>query len=80
MNDLYSSRNIIRVIKLSRRKWAGLVALMWGRRGGYWVLVEKLEGKRPFGRFRRRWEDSITMHLQEFEWGGGHGLDCSGLG
>jgi len=42
---------------------------MWGRRGGYWVLVGKLEGKRPLGRLRRRWEDSIKMHLQEFGWG-----------
>jgi len=42
MNDLYSSRNIIPVIKLSRRRWAGHVARMWGRRYAYWVLVENL--------------------------------------
>ena len=29
------------------------------------VLVEKPEGKRPLGRPRRRWEDNITMDLQE---------------
>ena len=28
-------------------------------------LVEKPEGKRPFGRPRRRWEDNIKMDLQE---------------
>jgi hypothetical protein len=29
------------------------------------VLVGKPEGKRPFGRPRRRWEDKITMDFQE---------------
>jgi hypothetical protein len=29
------------------------------------VLVGKPEGKRPLGRPRRRWEDSIKMDLQE---------------
>jgi len=34
-------------------------------------LVGKPEGKRPLGRPRRRWEDTIKMDLQEV--GGGHG-------
>jgi hypothetical protein len=34
-------------------------------RGVHRVLVGKLEGKRPFGRPRRRWEDNIKMNLQE---------------
>jgi hypothetical protein len=34
-------------------------------RGVYRVLVEKLEGKRPLGRPRRRWKDNIKMDLQE---------------
>jgi hypothetical protein len=29
------------------------------------VLVRKPEGKRPFGRPRRRWENNIKMVLQE---------------
>jgi hypothetical protein len=29
------------------------------------VLVGKLEGKRPLGRARRRWEGNIKMELQE---------------
>ena len=29
------------------------------------VLVGKLEGKRPLGRPRRRWEDNIKTDLQE---------------
>jgi len=35
------------------------------RRGVYRVLAGKLEGKRPLGRPRCRWEDSIKMDLQE---------------
>jgi hypothetical protein len=33
--------------------------------GAYRVLMGKPEGKRPLGRPRRRWEDSIKMDLQE---------------
>jgi hypothetical protein len=35
------------------------------RRGVDRVLVGKPEGKRPFGRLRRRWENNIKMDLQE---------------
>jgi len=41
-----------------------------GRRGVYRVLVGKPEGKRPFGRPIRRWEDNIKMNLQEVGCGG----------
>jgi hypothetical protein len=34
-------------------------------RGVYRVLVGKPEGKRPLGRPRRRWENNITMDLQD---------------
>jgi len=33
------------------------------RRVLYRVLVGKLEGKRPLGRPRHRWEDNIKMDL-----------------
>jgi hypothetical protein len=36
----------------------------------YKVLVGKLEGKRPLGRPRRRWEDGIRMELREIGLGG----------
>jgi hypothetical protein len=35
------------------------------RSGIFRVLVGKPKGKRPLERPRRRWEDSIKMHLQE---------------
>ena len=51
--------------------WAGHVARMGEDRGVQRVLVGKPEGKRPLGRPRRRWEDTIKMDLQEV--GGGRG-------
>ena len=53
LNDIYSSPSIVWVIKL-RMKWAGHVAYMGERRGIYWILVRKPEGKRPLGRPRHR--------------------------
>ena len=70
LNDLYSSPNIVRVIKSKRMKWAGHVACMGEWRGVYRVLVGKPEGKRPLGRPRRRWEDNIKIDLQEVGCGG----------
>ena len=69
LSDLYSSQNIVQVIK-SRMRWAGHVARMGERRGVYRVLVGKPEGKRTPG---HRWEDNIKMDLQEVGWG--HGLE-----
>ena len=65
LNDIYSSPKIVRLIKSRKMRWAGHVAHMGERRGVYKVLVRKPEGKRPFGRPRRRWEDYIKMDLQE---------------
>ena len=61
----------MRVVKSRRMRWAGYVARMGDDRGVHKVLVGKLEGKRPLGRPRRRWEDNIKMDLQEV--GGGRG-------
>jgi hypothetical protein len=41
LNDLYSSPNIVRVIKSRRMRWAGIAARMWEWRGVYGVLVGK---------------------------------------
>jgi len=69
-NDLYSSPNIVRVIKSRRMRWAGHVTSMGERRGVYRILVGKSEGKRPLGRPRRRWENNIKMDFQEVGCGG----------
>ena len=50
--------------------WAGHVARMGERRGVYRVLVGKRKGKRPLGRPRRRWENTIKVDLQEVGCGG----------
>ena len=65
LNDLYSSPNIVRVIKSRRMRWAGHVTRMGEERGVYRVLVGKPEGRRPLGRPRCRWVDNIRMDLQE---------------
>jgi len=61
LNDLYSSPNIVRVIKSSRMSWAGHVERMGERRGVYMVLVGKPLGKRPLGRPKSRWKDNINL-------------------
>ena len=46
------------------------MARMGEGRGMHKVLVRKSEGKRPFGRPRRRWEETIKMDLREVGGGG----------
>jgi hypothetical protein len=65
LHSLYSSPNIVRVIKSRRMRWAGHVARMGEERSVYRVLVGRPEGKRPLGRPRRRWVDNINMDLRE---------------
>jgi len=65
LNDLYSSPNIVQVIKSRRMRWAGHVARMGEERWEYRVLLGKPEGRRPLGIPRRRWVDKIRMDLQE---------------
>jgi hypothetical protein len=65
LHSLYSSPNIVRVIKSRRLRWTGHVARMGEGRGVHRVLVGKPECKRPLGRPRRSWEDNIKMDLRE---------------
>ena len=50
---------------------------MGQRRGVYRVLMGKPEGKRPLGRARHRWEDTIKMGLQEVGWRGMDQIDLA---
>jgi hypothetical protein len=61
LNNLYSTPNIIRLIKSRRMRWVGHVACMGERRGAYKFLVVEPEGKRPLGRPRRRWETDLKL-------------------
>jgi len=82
--DLYSSPNIVGVIKSRRMRWAGHVARMGEERGAYGILVRKPEGKRPMGKpdidgwiilgwISRRWDVGIWTGLgwPRIETGGG---------
>ena len=68
LNDLYSSPNIVWVIKSRRMRWAGHVARMV-EKGLCRVLLGKPEGKRPLGRPRRRWVDNIRMDHRRLDVG-----------
>jgi hypothetical protein len=65
LHSLYSSPNIIRVLKSGRMRWAGHVARMGEGRGVYRVLVGRPEGKRPLRRCRCRWEGNVKMDLRK---------------
>jgi hypothetical protein len=65
LHDLYSSPNIVRVIKSRGMRWEGHVARMGEGRGVYRVLVGRPEGKRPLERPRGRLEDNIKMDLRD---------------
>ena len=67
---LYSSPNVIRMIKSRKMTWMGQVTRMGDRRGACRILVGRLEGRRPFERPRIGCEDNIKMNLQEVGWGG----------
>jgi hypothetical protein len=53
---------------------------MGEERSIYRVLVGKAEGKRPLGKPRRRWEDSIKTDLRESVIDGGTGFGWLRIG
>jgi hypothetical protein len=67
---LYSSRNIIRIIKSRRIRWAGHVARKGEKRNAYRLLVGKPEGMKSLGKPRCRWVDIIRVDLGEVGWDG----------
>jgi hypothetical protein len=67
--DPVLSKQIIRIIKSRRMRWAGHVARMGEKMNAYRLLMGKPEGKRPLGRPRSRWVDNIRMDLGEVGWG-----------
>jgi hypothetical protein len=68
LHELYSSPNIIRVIKSRRMRKAGHVARVRERRDAYRIFVGKPEGKRTLGRPRCRWVNNIKMDHLEVGW------------
>jgi hypothetical protein len=47
LHNLYSSPNIVRMIKSRRMRWAGHVARRGEKRNAYSILVGNPEGMRP---------------------------------
>jgi hypothetical protein len=48
-------------------RWAGHVARIGEKRNAYRLLVGKPGGKRPLGRPRHRWADTIIMILERWD-------------
>jgi hypothetical protein len=74
---LYSSPNIIQVIKSRRLRWTGYVARMGAWIGACRVLVGKPEESRSVRRSRRRWEDNIKMDVLDVGWGAMNWIDLA---
>ena len=66
---MYSSSNIIRVIKLRTIRWAGHAARMGGKKRCIQGLVRKPEGKN-----KSRLKDSIKMTFRKWDVGAWIGL------
>jgi len=44
---------------------AGCVISVAERRGAYWILVARPDGRRPLGRPRYKWTDNMRMDVKE---------------
>jgi hypothetical protein len=67
LRNVYTSRNIIRMIKLKKMRYAGHVKRM-ERNGMHTGVCEKAIRKRPLGRPRRSWEDNTKTNLRGMNW------------
>jgi len=76
LNDLYSSSNIVRVIKSRRMRLAMQVARMGKRRGAYRVLVGEPEWERDHLEDPSVHRRIISRWIFRM-WDAGHGLDSS---
>jgi hypothetical protein len=68
LHNLYSSPNIIRVIKSERVRWAGDVASMGDEK-----CIQNFgqpKGNRPIGGRRRRWENNVRTDPGKIGWEG----------
>jgi hypothetical protein len=68
LHNLYSSSNIIRMIKTGRMRWTGYVAHIGEKNNAYRTSMGKPEGKRPLGKPRRRLVGNIKIYLREIGW------------
>jgi hypothetical protein len=80
LRDLYSSPNIIRMVKSGMMRWAGHVERTGERREAYVLLVGKPEGNRPLERPRHRSLDSIEKDISKKGWGSMDWIDVAQVG
>jgi len=66
--NLYTSPNIIQVIKLRRVGWTRNAACIGKMRNAYKILVGKHEGKKSLRSQGNRWGDNIRMDHREIGW------------
>jgi hypothetical protein len=74
LHNVYSSPNIVRVIKSRSVRWPGHMTHRGEGRGVYRVLVQRPKWKKSLGRSRLRWEDNIKVNLREIGIDGGTGF------
>jgi hypothetical protein len=67
-HSLYSSPNIIRMMKSSRVRWPAHISRMGETISVYKILVGRPEWKWLLRRSRRTWEDNIKMYFKEVRW------------
>jgi hypothetical protein len=65
LHNLCSPPNIIRMIRITRMRWAGHVAPMREKRNAYRILVGNPERERELGRSRCMWEDILKVFLEK---------------
>lgn len=64
--QLYDNADISTVIKLRKLKWTGHVTRMHDSAIPKKTLIGSINGKRPAGRPRDRWEDSVRRDCGDF--------------
>ena len=55
--------------QIKKNEMGGYVERMEKRNDAYRVFVGKPERKRPLGKCRRRWKNTIKMDLKKWNWG-----------
>jgi hypothetical protein len=68
LHNLYTSPNIVRVIKSERVRWVGHGVRIGEMRNAYNILVGKPKQKKPPGTPKRRCGEHIRSYLKEIGW------------
>jgi hypothetical protein len=76
LHNVYSSPSIISD-KVKKDEMGGACSTNGAKRKAYRTLMGNPEGKRPLGRLRRRWGNSIKMDLREIGWDGVDWIDMA---